>query len=117
MAVFGLVSPNFDELAHKRHTRMRVNHNAGNRHIKRKSRRVEKRAERASVSIDSFNKKVETLQADATRGDYQARLRLEAINQLLNPFLEFSEPDVQRIISKGYPLQIERGLKLYRLMS
>lgn len=115
--MFGLVLPNFDELAHKRHTRMRANHNAGSRLISRNSRRVEKRAERASFSTDSFNEKVEALQAKAARGDYQSRFRLEAINQLLNPFLEFSESDVKKVINKGYPPQVERGLKLYRLMS
>jgi hypothetical protein len=115
--VFGLVLPNFDELAHKRHTRMRVNRSADSRLIKRNPQRVEKRAERASFSTDSFNKKVEILQAQATRGDYQSQFRLEAINQLLDPCLEFSESDVRRIINKGYPPQVERGLKLYRLMS
>lgn len=117
MAVFGLVLPNVDELAHKRHTRMRVNHNAGSRLVKRNSRRVEKRAAHTSFSTDSFNKKVEALQAGATSGDYQSQLRLEAINQLLNPCLEFSQSDVERIINKGYPPQVKRGLKLYRLMS
>jgi hypothetical protein len=120
MVAFGLVRPNFDELAHKRHTRMRVNNSAGSGLIKRNSRRTEKRAKRAahtSFSTDSFIKKVEVLQADATRGDYQSQLRLEAINKLINPCLEFSESDVQRIINKDYPPQVERGLGLYRLMS
>lgn len=115
--MFGLVLSNFDGLAHKRHTRMRVNHKAGKQLIKRKSRRVEKRAESAAFSTDSFNEKVEALQAKAARGDYQSQFRLEAVNQLLDPFLEFSESDVKKVINKGYPPQVERGLKLYRLMS
>ena len=97
--------------------KMRVNHSAGSRLIERNSRRVEKRVTHTSFSTDSFIKKVEVLQADATRGDYQSQLRLEAINQLLNPCLKFSESDVQRVINKGYPPQVERGLRLYRLMS
>lgn len=115
--MFGLVLPKFDELAHKRHTRMRVNNSASSQLIKRNSQRVEKTAAHTSFSTDSFNKKVEVLQANATRGDYQSQLRLEAINKLLNPCLEFSESDVLRIINKDYPPQVERGLKLYRLMS
>lgn len=117
IVVFGLVLPNFDELAHRWHTRMRVNHSAGSRLIKRNSRRVEKRAERASFSTDSFNEKVKALQANAACGDYEAQLRLEAVDQLLNPFLEFTESDVKKVINKGYPPQVERGLKLYRIMS
>ncbi|HEX7312317.1 MAG TPA: hypothetical protein VF297_00100 [Pyrinomonadaceae bacterium] len=117
MAVFGLVLPYLDELAHKRHTRMRVNHSAGSRLIKRNSRRVEKRAERASFSTGSYNEKAEALRAKAARGDYESQFRLEAVDQLLNPFLEFTESDVKKIINKGYLPQVERGLKLYRLMS
>jgi hypothetical protein len=80
-------------------------------------RRVAKRAMSQSYSLDSLNEKLQDLHADATRGDYQAQLRLESINQLLNPCLEFCESDVRRIINKGYPPQVERGLKLYRIMS
>jgi hypothetical protein len=90
IAVFGLVLSNFDELAHKRHTRMRVNHSAGSRLIKHNSRRVEKRAAHTSFSTDSFSKKIEPLLANATRGDHQSQVRLEVIHQMLNPCLELN---------------------------
>lgn len=85
--------------------------------LRSKRHRISKRAASPSISIDSLNKKLQDLHADATRGEYQAQIRLETISQLLDPCLNFCESDVHRIINKGYPPQVERGLKLYRMMS
>jgi hypothetical protein len=70
-----------------------------------------------SGSLVPLDKKLENIQAKAKAGDYQSQLRLEAISKLLDPCLEFYESDVERIVNKGYSLQVERGLHLYRLMS
>jgi hypothetical protein len=70
-----------------------------------------------SYSIDSLDQKIKDLQANASNGNYQAQLRLETISRLLDPCLYFHESDVHRILIKGYSLQVERGLQLYRMMS
>jgi hypothetical protein len=80
-------------------------------------RRNSKRVGRPSISIESLHKSLDDLHAEGVRGEYQAQLRLETISQLLDPCLNYCESDVHRILSKGYPPQVERGLTLYRLMS
>lgn len=96
---------------------MKRNSTTNNVLISSRPRRSVKRATRASYSIDSLGKELQDLHAAAARGEYQAQIRLETISQLLDPCLNFCESDVHRIINKGYPPQVERGLKLYRLMS
>jgi hypothetical protein len=95
---------------------MKRDSNRKNTLISSNRRRIAKRAERPSYSIDSLNKKLQDLQANATQGSYQAQIRLEAISQLLDPCLDFCESDVRRILNKGYPPQVQRGLRLFRLM-
>lgn len=83
-----------------------------------RSRRLPvERAPRPSLSKDSFDKKLQGLQEKASEGDHQSQVRLEAIHRLVDPCLHFYESDVRRILNKGYSPQIERGLRLYRLMS
>jgi hypothetical protein len=74
------------------------------------------RATRSVLSKESFDKKLQGLQLKAASGDHQSLIRLEAIQQLVDPCLYFCDSDVRRILSKGYPPQVEKGLQLYRLM-
>jgi hypothetical protein len=80
-------------------------------------RRISKRAAHPSISIEKLHKNLDALHAEAERGDYQAQFRLETVSKLVDPCLTFCESDVQRARNKGYPPQVERGLKLYRMMS
>lgn len=84
--------------------------------IVRSQRPVAERATRPVFSKDSLDKKLQGLQVKASGGDHQSHIRLEAIHRLVDPCLQFCASDVKRILSKGYPPQVEKGLEIYRLM-
>lgn len=62
-------------------------------------------------------KDIERLTGEATRGSYQAQMRCEAIQKLVDPALEFCDSDLRRILNKGHSKRIQKGLRFYRLMS
>jgi hypothetical protein len=95
---------------------MQDNSNVNKQSLESLRQRILKRIERKSYSSESFDKKLQPLITKAAGGDFQSLIRLEAISKLLDPCLDFYESDVQRILNKGYPIQVERGLKLYRMM-
>lgn len=99
------------------HIRMKNEVHINKALLRSNRRRTSKRVARPSISIESLHKSLDDLHAEAGRGEYQAQLRLETISQLLDPCLNFCDSDVHRILTKGHPPQVERGLKLYRMMS
>ncbi len=95
---------------------MKQDSSAHNRLTVRSKQHPVERAPRPIFSKDSLEKKLQALQEKASGGDHQSHIRIEAIHRLVDPCLHFCESDVKRILSKGYPPQVEKGLQLYRLM-
>jgi hypothetical protein len=79
--------------------------------------RAVNRASRTSFTVNLLDQNLQDLRAKATAGDFQSQLRLEAIYKLADPCLDFYQSDVQRILGKGYPPSVEKGLRLFRMMS
>jgi hypothetical protein len=94
---------------------------ASSAHTKRPSKKLRPRTEEKTSSklssIDSLDKRFQDLQSKAAGGDFQSQIRLAAISKLLDPCLSFLEQNLSSILNRGYPKQVERGLKLYRTMS
>jgi hypothetical protein len=69
-----------------------------------------------SFQSERLVKDLERLTGEATQGSYQAQQRYEAIQRLVDPTLDFCDSDLRRILNKGHSPQVQKGLRLYRLM-
>lgn len=61
-------------------------------------------------------KDLEALTSQGKQGHYQSQLRLEAIQKLVDPALQFCDSDLRRILNKGHSPQLQRALRFYRKM-
>jgi hypothetical protein len=69
-----------------------------------------------SYQHEKLIKDLERLRDGALQGNSDAQLRYDTILRLVDPTLDFSYSDLQRILNKGHSPQVQKGLRLYRMM-